>query len=259
VRRDDLVIYAEDGLLEVEYPDYYPVRLSVSPRLAVINTGRESEIEDLLETYAGQVSDLLAEVVRLTAIAGIGMAGSLDRTTATATDLDYRGFLIEASRLEDEAHALQQRLQEAGPATEGRTFPPFTASRRLGYRRLLERIRAAVADTVPKGSAVLVVSRGDRELVKLEDREASHFPQDSDGGYLGHHPRDSEEAIARLEELRGAGADYLVLPSTAYWWLEHYTGFAEHLLDRYPVTDVGACSIYRLGSSREEVEREGAG
>jgi hypothetical protein len=99
---------------------------------------------------------------------------------------------------------------------------------------------------VPSGSTVLVISRGDRALVELEDRHAGHFPQDPGGGYLGHHPRDSEDAIERLEELRARGADYLVLPSTSYWWLDHYSGFAEHLQERYPVTDAGACSIYGL-------------
>ena len=31
VRRDDLAVYVEDGLIEVEYADSYPLRLSVSP------------------------------------------------------------------------------------------------------------------------------------------------------------------------------------------------------------------------------------
>jgi GT2 family glycosyltransferase len=259
VRPDDLSIYAEDGLLEVEYPDAYPVRLSVSPRLAVVDAGRESEIEALLEAYAGQVSDLLAEVVRLTAIAGSPTGARLAPAKAApgrdaageirrGAALDHRGFLAEANGLEAQARALQERLQDARREPARAATPAFSASRRLGYRRLVDRVCAAVAETVPAGSTVLVVSRGDRELVRLEEREARHFPQDADGGYLGHHPRDSEDAIARLEDLRGRGAEYLVLPSTAYWWLEHYKGFAEHLRGRYPVTDLGVCSIYRLGA-----------
>jgi len=258
VRPDDLSIYAEDGLLEVEYPDAYPLRLSISPRLAVVDAGRESEIEALLETYAGQVSDLLAEVVRLTAIAGLapgappGQAADSGLEAVGETGrggaLDHRGFLAEANGLEEQARALQQRLQDARRKPARAAPPAFSASRRLGYRRLVDRVCAAVAETVPAGAAVLVISRGDRELVRLEEREARHFPQGADGGYLGHHPRDSEDAIARLEDLRERGAEYLVLPSTAYWWLEHYTSFAEHLRSRYPVTDLGICSIYRLGA-----------
>ena len=143
--------------------------------------------------------------------------------------------------------ALQQRLQEAG--SEGGPSESFTAGRRLGYRRQVEQVRAAVREAVPTGASVLVVSRGDRALVELEDRHGRHFPQDAAGGYLGHHPRDSADAVARLEALRAGGAEYLVLPAASSWWLDHYTGFAEHLRGRYPATELRACSIFELGSA----------
>jgi hypothetical protein len=82
---------------------------------------------------------------------------------------------------------------------------------------------------VPPAATVVVVSRGDDELLQLSPRRAWHFPQDRDGDYVGHHPRDSAEAIAQLEELRARGAGYIVFPSTALWWLDHYTELAEHL------------------------------
>jgi GT2 family glycosyltransferase len=244
VRRDDLAIYAEDGLLDVEYAESYPLRLSVSPHLAAVDAGREAEIERLLESYARQASDLLGEVVRLTAVAG-GVPGTepLARKAAApaslGADFDYLGFAAEANRLEEEVRMLQQRLENAGK--EG-----FTASTRLGYRRMVERVRATVARSVPSGSAVLVVSRGDRDLVDLDGLDGRHFPQDPGGRYLGHHPLDSADAVSHLETLREDGAEYLVLPATAYWWLEHYAGFASHLESRYPRTDADVCSIFRL-------------
>jgi GT2 family glycosyltransferase len=256
-RRDDLSIYADDGLLEVEYRDAYPQRLSISAQLAIVDEGREREIEALLEAYAAQVSGLLAEVMRLTAIAGSPAAPAAIPAPAAPGSLDHRAFLAEARRMEEQARELQQRVQEAQPAgeTDG-PRPAFTANRRLGYRRLADRVCAAVAEAVPRGSTVLVVSRGDRDLVRLEEREAHHFPQDPSGGYLGHHPRDSEEAIVQLEALRAAGAEYLVLPSIYYWWLEHYSGFAEHLSSRYRASDVGVGLLYRLSGAREPRERE---
>src|SRR4029077_4705226 len=45
VRRDDLSVYIEDGLLEVEYAESYPLRLAVSPQLAAVADGREPEVE----------------------------------------------------------------------------------------------------------------------------------------------------------------------------------------------------------------------
>ena len=248
VRRDDLSIYLEDGLLEVEYAATYPLRLAVSPLLGALDDGRRDALEPLLETYARQVSDLLAEVMRLTAIAGAG-GDAPPPAAPTGAAVDHRALLSEANRLEEEARDLQRRFVAAGDeaAPDG---PALTATDSLGYRRLVERVRAAVEETVPGDADVLVVSRGDRELVALGGRPAGHFPQDPEGRYLGHHPPDSEAAIAELERLRAAGAGYLVLPQTAYWWLDHYDGFAAHLRDRYPAADRDACTIFALTSDR---------
>lgn len=237
VRRDDLSIYLEDGLLEVEYAPSYPLRLSVSPLLGTIDDGRGDEREALLETYARQVSDLLAEVMRLTALAGTVPAVPAP-AAPTGAAIEHRGLLAAANRLEEEARDLQERFLD----------PP---SKVLGYRSQVERVRAAIEETVPDDADVLVVSRGDRELVALGERPAGHFPQDSEGGYLGHHPRDSEEAIAELERLRAVGAAYLVLPASDHWWLDHYRDFATHLRDRYPAAEREDCTIFDLAAERE--------
>jgi GT2 family glycosyltransferase len=236
VRRDDLSVYAEDGLIEVEYPASYPLRLSVSPQLASVDDAREAEVEELLESYARRTSDLLAEVMRLTALAG-ARAESAGGDVKATTGTDHRALLAEASRLEEEARALQERFAIA-------------ANDQLGYRRLVERIRDAVRREVPAGSRVLVVSRGDRDLIDLGDLDAGHFPQDPEGRYLGHHPRDSEDAIVRLEALREDGAEYLVLPETSCWWLDHYEELATRLRERGEAIELGFCTIYRLAPLR---------
>ena len=266
-RRDDLAIYAEDGLLEVEYPERYPVRVTISPQLAVVDDARGLEIESLLELYAWQATDLLAEVVRLTAMLGSGSdapadvevppgrkapadgraRGEMDRDARLAR---RRQFLTEVNHLEEQIWQLQTGLQNERDGSAPESGERFSATRRLGYRAAVERVRRAVVEHVPEGASVLVVSRGDRDLVKLAGRKAEHFPQAAAGGYAGHHPRDSEDAIARLEQLRARGADFLVLPSTECWWLEHYEGFARHLRNRYPVVALEACSIYGLASGR---------
>lgn len=246
VRRDDLSVYAEDGLVEVEYPASYPLRLAVSPQLAVVGDGRRDEAEQLLESYARRLSDLLAEVMRLTALAGAPVEiGNGDAVAAAGSD--HRALLAEASRLEEEARTLQERFARTADDSSG---PGFTATDQLGYRRLVERIRAAVLDTVPAGARVLVVSRGDRDLLDLGDLDAGHFPQDRGGRYLGHHPRDSGDAIAQLEALREGGAEYLVLPATSSWWLDHYEELAARLGERCEATELGLCTIYRLAPLR---------
>src|SRR5438093_9977407 len=97
------------------------------------------------------------------------------------------------------------------------------------YEHLTERIREIVEDALPPGSSVLVVSRGDDELLKLEGLEARHFPQSETGEWMGHHPAGSDEAVALLEAMRATGGEFLLFPSTGLWWLEHYEGLNEHL------------------------------
>jgi GT2 family glycosyltransferase len=250
VRRDDLSIYAEDGLIEVEYPASYPLRLSVSPQLASVDDAREAEVEELLESYARRTSDLLAEVMRLTALAG-APTESPESGPATGRGTDHRALLVEANRLEEEARTLQERFVKAGG--EG-AATGFFATDKLGYRCLVERIRDAVLEEVPAAAQVLVVSRGDRELVDLGELDAGHFPQDPDGRYLGHHPRDSDDAIAQLEALREGGAEYLVLPATSFWWLDHYEELAACLRGHCEATELGFCTIYRLAPLRATLE-----
>jgi hypothetical protein len=93
----------------------------------------------------------------------------------------------------------------------------------------------------------VVVSRGDEGLLRLGARPAWHFPRLPDGRYAGYHPADSAEAISQLEELRAEGAGYLVLPSTAFWWLNFYEDLASHLEERYEmVVSNDDCIIYRM-------------
>lgn len=99
------------------------------------------------------------------------------------------------------------------------------------YRDRVGRVRAQVRATVPEGSRVLIVSRGEESLLRLGRRDTGHFPQSPTGFYAGHYPADGAAAVAHLEELRAAGAQYLAIPAEASWWLEHYPELRE-LLER---------------------------
>lgn len=126
---------------------------------------------------------------------------------------------------------------------------------RLGaaeYADLVGRVRETVAANVPPSSSLLVVSKGDASLLDVPGMTALHFPQDGSGGYAGHHPLDSVAATAELEKLRRAGAEYIVIPATARWWLDFYDEFALHLASHCEViVDApDACLIYGLGQGR---------
>jgi hypothetical protein len=109
----------------------------------------------------------------------------------------------------------------------------------------------AVRTTVPRGRTVLVVSRGDEQFVRLEGRRGWHFPRHDDGRWAGFHPADSQEAIEHLEALRSQGAQYLVFPQTAFWWLDYYGDLNEHLEERYRLVATSeSCRIYDVRTSR---------
>lgn len=114
----------------------------------------------------------------------------------------------------------------------------------------LWRLRDTARVALPAGARVLVVSKGDNELLALgAGCQGEHFPQGEGGSYLGHHPAESEEAIANLEALRAQGAEYLLFPNPSRWWLDHYEALRHHLDDRYPrAWEDGDCVIYCLAS-----------
>lgn len=129
------------------------------------------------------------------------------------------------------------------------------------YGELVDRVRDRIRLHVPPGSVVLVASKGDEALVRLDGYRAWHFPQTETGVYAGHYPADSASAIAHLRDLWCCGARYLVFPWTARWWLDHYAGLATHLHTAHAriVADEGVCLIFELHeTAQSEPEVEGA-
>jgi GT2 family glycosyltransferase len=137
VRRDDLAIFAADGLLEVEYPRAHPLRISVSPLLASIERadGHEAELEPLLRAQGRRNADLLRELGRLGAeLADHGVEVELPR-------LDYE-WAVAAIREQVQrslpAGATALILSRGDPellrigAREGRHFPSGEDGRYLG-------------------------------------------------------------------------------------------------------------------------------
>jgi GT2 family glycosyltransferase len=141
-------------------------------------------------------------------------------------------------------------------------WQPYERRHSARYRELTEQVRRAVVDVIPAEATVLVVSRGDEELLRVEGRTAWHFPRAEDGAYAGHHPADSREAIARLEAQREMGAGYIVFPRTGLWWLEHYEGLRDHLDAAYRqrFSDPECCVIYDVtGVAAPAAERTSPG
>jgi hypothetical protein len=142
---------------------------------------------------------------------------------------------------------------ETGSASESTPLLPEE------YGGLIERVRETANAVIPRNATVLVVSRGDEELLRIGARRALHFPQDEFGRYAGYHPHDSDAAIEVLESMRARGAEYLLLPSASFWWLDYYEEFRDHLERNYPpIVSADDCVVYELGSTGLQTTAVGA-
>lgn len=111
-------------------------------------------------------------------------------------------------------------------------------------------VRTAMNGSIPRGATWIVLSRGDEALVNFGHGTGWHFPQMPDGTYAGSYPESDVEVIAQFEALRARGAEYLVVPHTSAWWLEHYAAFEQHLMARSCLVfnGDGVCRIYALST-----------
>ncbi len=148
----------------------------------------------------------------------------------------------------------------AKPATPQRATQPVASPSNGGtpspesYERLVERTRAAVAEVAGSDSTVLVISKGDEDLLQLGACAARHFPRAADGRWAGFHPPDDKWAIEHMEQLRGSGATHLVIPAVSFWWLDTYGDFAKHLQSHYRTVhdDYKTCKIFDLREPAHE-------
>jgi len=128
-------------------------------------------------------------------------------------------------------HANRQRFEEKW----NRCWQPHQRQQSSRYQDTIRQIQTIVREAIPSHATVAVVSKGDEALLQLDGRRAWHFPQSDDGGYAGYYPANSAEAIDQLEAIRSRGATYLLVPQSAFWWLDYYTGLKQHLDVHYPV------------------------
>jgi GT2 family glycosyltransferase len=129
----------------------------------------------------------------------------------------------------------------------GTPWEPYERRPSAEYLELRERVRAIVRGALPQGATVGVVSRGDDELLRLDGLQAWHFPQIEDGSYAGYYPADGAEAVLQVERLRARGANFLLFPRTAFWWLDHYNGLRWHLEHKYElVSGDDSCVVFAL-------------
>jgi GT2 family glycosyltransferase/2-polyprenyl-3-methyl-5-hydroxy-6-metoxy-1,4-benzoquinol methylase len=167
---------------------------------------------------AGLLSSLVEQVARTA-----DMQEALERSFETAR----HDVLARHDDVQGTLYDLSARMSRLRPAADGLE----EADR--GYQQMIRRVQEMVRIAVPRGATIVVASRGDDALLSLYGRTAWHFPCLDDGSWAGEYPATSIAAIAQLETLRAIGAEFLLFPKPATWWLDFYTELRRYLERRY--------------------------
>jgi spore maturation protein CgeB/SAM-dependent methyltransferase len=200
--------------------------------------------------------------------AAAALGAEISRSSATQTRLQTEAKALEQRvvGLQSENAALKRDLEAKDRTWKqqlARTEAQHTARvrerdkqqedllarREAEWKRKLvnQRIRETARVALPPEASVLVISKGDDDLLNLDGRYGQHFPQTAGGVYAGHHPANATEAIKHLEILKAKGAEFLLVPSTSMWWLEFYSDFRRHLETQYRLFSYNEdCLIFAL-------------
>jgi methyltransferase family protein len=126
-----------------------------------------------------------------------------------------RKWTIAENRIEDGNIIIVMRTRKNGiePITN---WAPYTELEQL------------LSEMIPPGSRVRNV--GNQPVDGrgfFATREVLPFPE-RDGCYWGK-PANDDDAASELEQVRRAGADFLLFGKSAFWWLDHYRRFGDRL------------------------------
>lgn len=126
----------------------------------------------------------------------------------------------------------------------------------IGYSAQ-QRVRQIVRSTIPPHASVAVAAQYDTEIAML-DFGHSHVLSLGRTGAKGSGTTvtdDNQSSVRCLHQLRGQGAEYLLIPSSSYWWLDRFHGELKKHLDTScrTVWDDRHCRIYALADETTPV------
>lgn len=96
----------------------------------------------------------------------------------------------------------------------------------------LSTARDTLLKVVPAGAPVIFVDDNLFGIEIMPERRVLPFLENA--GEPWGYPADDVDAVRELERMRTEGARFIAFVSPAFWWLEHYVGFHEHLRTRFP-------------------------
>ncbi|MGZ8513075.1 MAG: class I SAM-dependent methyltransferase [Candidatus Limnocylindria bacterium] len=131
-------------------------------------------------------------------------------------------------------------------AREERLLDGLERQRPAGHAGMLLRIQ----ETIRPRSPILVVRAEDDEPVDVPYREVWEFPERRDPSNPTKAAPDARSLMVQLDGFWAGGAEYLVVPSSAFGWLDANPEFKSFLDFRYTATvrDPASCILYDLGT-----------
>jgi glycosyltransferase involved in cell wall biosynthesis len=126
--------------------------------------------------------------------------------------------------------------------------------RRHSYAHQIRRAAEAITTFVSPGERFILLDDdefnhhfGAAEV--LEGRFALPFPER--GGRYWGHPADSESAVSELERMRAEGVRIIAIAWSAFWWLDFYCGFRDHLRTNYRcLLEADHMQVFELAPAR---------
>jgi hypothetical protein len=139
-------------------------------------------------------------------------------------------LFVAGHELPEAVLKLEQQHSAAGSVstTPEPASPPPVADWLLRQQRAIAELR----EVIPTGSTVILVNNDEWGCEAREMPTLRVLPfLERDGRFWGP-PANNAEALSELARLRSGGAGYLAVTWNAFWWLEHYRAFGDHLNQR---------------------------
>lgn len=118
-------------------------------------------------------------------------------------------------------------LPVAGPIVQ------TSYKRYLGWKwqRDIQYLSKKIQSLTPENSTLIIVDEGNFDASIFPQRHPIPFLE-QDGQYWGP-PENDDAAIEAIEQMQENGASFVVVAWPAFWWLDFYREWSEHLNSRY--------------------------
>lgn len=122
-----------------------------------------------------------------------------------------------------------RQLEQAVEASRSRHAGPLPAADVSPWPEQVHLGVEEICRVIPAGATLILVNEDQWGNESQTLAEYKVFPfLERDGAYWGP-PDGDATAVSELERLRRAGASYIVFAWPAFWWLQHYARFRDHL------------------------------